>query len=53
MKSPKELKAEYKQKVFKIGVYQIRNTVNGKVFIGTNVNLDAIWNRHRSELTLG
>lgn len=53
MKTPKELKAEYKQRKFAMGVYQIRNTVNGKIFIGSSVNLDAIFNRHRIELTLG
>jgi hypothetical protein len=53
MKSKKELKQEYSQKQFRIGVFQIRNTVNGKIFIGSSVNLDAIWNRHKSELSLG
>lgn len=53
MKSKKELKQEYSQKQFRIGVFQIRNTVNGKIFVGSSVNLDAIWNRHRSELKLG
>jgi group I intron endonuclease len=53
MKSNKELREEYKQKKFKIGVFQIRNTVNGKIFIGSSVDLDAIWNRHKSELKLG
>jgi len=50
MKSNKELKDDYKQKKFKIGVFQIRNTVNGKVFVGSSLNLDAIWNRINSEL---
>lgn len=52
-KTKKELKEEYKQKKFRIGVYQIRNTVNGKIFIGSNVNLDAIWNRHQIALETG
>lgn len=53
MKTQKELKDEYKQKKFKIGVFQIRNTVNGKIFVGSNVNLDAIWNRHQLQLNVG
>jgi hypothetical protein len=53
MKSQKELKDEYKMKKFRIGVFQIRNTVNEKIFIDSSVNLDAIWNRHRSELNAG
>ncbi len=36
-----------------MGVFQIRNIVNGKVFIGSSLNLDAIWNRNLSELRLG
>src|ERR1035437_9321118 len=48
----KRLKEEYKLKKFKIGVFQIRNTVNGKIFVGSSVNLDAIWNRISSELKL-
>ncbi len=53
MKSNKELKDAYKQKKFTIGVFQIRNTVNGKVFVGSSVNLDAVWNRIKSELKFG
>ena len=53
MKSKKELKQEYSLKQFRIGVFQIRNIVNGKIFVGSSVNLEAIWNRHKSELKLG
>lgn len=53
MKTRKELKDEYKQISFKIGVFQVRNTVNNKVFIDSSVNLDKIWNRHRVELNFG
>jgi hypothetical protein len=53
MKSNKELRNDYKQKKFKIGLFQIRNTINGKIFIGSSVNLDAIWNRNRMELNFG
>lgn len=49
----KELKDEYKQQKFRIGVFQVRNTVNGKIFIEGSVNLDKIWNRHRTELNFG
>lgn len=53
MKANKQLKEEYKQKKFRIGVFQIRNTINGKIFVGSSVNLDAIWNRIRVELKFG
>ena len=53
MKAHKLLKEEYKQRKFKIGVFQIRNTQNGKVLIGSSLNLDAIWNRNKMELNFG
>lgn len=53
MASRKELKDSYKQMKFRIGVYQIRNSVNGKIFVDSSVNLDAIWNRNRVQLKFG
>lgn len=53
MKTKKELKEEYSNLKPKIGVFQIRNTVNGKIYIEGSVNLDKIWNRHRVELNFG
>jgi group I intron endonuclease len=52
MKANKQLREEYKLKKFKIGVFQIRNTISGKIFVGSSVNLDAIWNRIKAELKL-
>jgi group I intron endonuclease len=52
MNANKQLKEAYKLKKFKIGVFQIRNTINGKIFVGSSVNLDAIWNRIKAELKL-
>src|SRR4051812_32170784 len=53
MKTNKQLKDNYRQMKFKIGVFQVRNTANGKIFIGSSPNLDAIWNRMRMELKFG
>lgn len=53
MRTKKELKKAYKQLKFRMGIFQIRNTVNGKIFIESSVNLDAIWNRHRFQLNFG
>ncbi|UAY50751.1 GIY-YIG nuclease family protein [Ferruginibacter albus] len=53
MKTKKELKEDYKQIRFKIGVFQIRNTVNGKIFISSAVNLDAIRNSNFAQLRFG
>lgn len=35
------------------GVYQIRNTLNGKRYIGGSINIDVRWQRHRSDLRRG
>ena len=44
---------EYKDTPRPIGIYQIKNKANGKVLIGSSVNLPAILNRHKAELKLG
>lgn len=48
-----ELKLAYKQTPRPMGVYQIRNIVNDKVFVGSNTNLDGIFNRHVFQLKHG
>jgi len=48
-----ELKKAYKETHKPMGVYQIRNDVNGKVFVGVSLNLPGILNRHRFELNMG
>lgn len=53
MKTKKELKEEYKQMKFRMGVFQIRNTVNNKIFIESSADLVAIWNRQRVQLNFG
>ncbi len=53
MKSHKELKEEYKHKKFKMGIFQIKNKINSKILIGSSLNLDAIWNRHKTQLKFG
>lgn len=45
-----EIKREYKEMKRKKGVYQITNLVNGKIFIGSNRDLDTVFNRIRFEL---
>jgi hypothetical protein len=53
MKSRKEIKNLYKEKKFTIGVFQIRNKVNNKVFIDSGLDLDALWNRNKFQLNGG
>lgn len=53
MKTKKELKEEYKQMKFPIGVFQIRNLTNNKVMIDNSVDMLSKWNRHKLELNFG
>ena len=53
MKTHKEMKAEYKQMKFRMGIFQIRNIVNNKILIGRNLQLDNEWNSHRFQLNAG
>ena len=48
----KELKDAYKNVKPRAGVFQIRNLANGKIYVEGSMNLDKIWNRHRTELQL-
>jgi len=49
----KELIRTYKETKLPMGLYQIKNTANGKVFIGSSQNLPAMLNRMRSQLEMG
>ena len=46
-----ELKRQYTETRRPVGVYRIRNTVNGKIFVvGASVDIQARINRHKTEL---
>ncbi|MFA5668552.1 MAG: GIY-YIG nuclease family protein [Balneolaceae bacterium] len=53
MKTRKELKDEYKQRKTQMGVFEIRNTVNNKIFIDSSTDVNAKWNRHQLQLKMG
>lgn len=53
MKTRKELKDAYKQMKFRMGIFQIRNTSNGKIMLGSSSDLRAAWNSQRLQLELG
>jgi len=40
MKSRQDLKREYKERVKPAGVFQVKNTANGKVLLGSSLNLE-------------
>jgi hypothetical protein len=49
----KDLLREYKEQKKPAGVFQIKNIANGKVFLGSSLNLDGALNRHKFALTIG
>ena len=49
----KELKKKYKQTLRPMGVYQIKNLVNGKIFIGSSSNIPGKINSQKFQLSLG
>lgn len=46
----KALIRAYKESQRPMGVYQVRNAVNGKSLVGASVDLPALLNRHRAQL---
>lgn len=48
-----QLKLEYKNKPRHMGIYQIRNQVSGKVYVGSSLNLDGTLNRYQMEIKYG
>ena len=49
----KELIRKYKDTPRAMGVFQIRNKINGKILIGSSNNLPAKLNRYQAELKMG
>lgn len=53
MKSRQELKREYQEREKPAGIFQIKNTVNGKILLGSSLNLEGPLNSHHFMLTIG
>ncbi len=53
MKSRNELKREYRERKKPAGVFQIRNRANGKVLLGSSLNLEGPLNAHKFMLSIG
>ena len=49
----KEINREYKDRVKPAGVYQVKNLANGKVLLGSSLNLEGPLNRHKFMLKIG
>lgn len=53
MKTRQEIKREYRERKVPAGVFQVKNTVNGKVLLGSSLNLEGPLNSHKFMLTIG
>lgn len=52
-KTRRELNREYMERVKPAGIYQVKNTANGKMLLGSSLNLEGPLNRHRFMLKIG
>ena len=46
-KRRKEINQEYQERVKPSGVFQVKNMANGKVLLGSSLNLEGPLNKHR------
>jgi len=53
MKTRKDIHREYKEREIPAGIYQVKNTVNGKLLLGSSLNLEGPLNRHKFMLKIG
>ncbi|MGK4008647.1 metalloregulator ArsR/SmtB family transcription factor [Sorangium sp. So ce1036] len=53
MATRKELKRQYLETPKQAGIFQVKNTVNGKVLLGSSTNLHGPLNKHRFMLSIG
>jgi hypothetical protein len=49
----RDLVREYRERPRHAGVYQVKNTANGKVLLGSRLRLDGALNGHRFQLAIG
>ena len=53
MKTRQDVKREYKERRKPAGVFQVKNAVNGKILLGSSLNLEGPLNSHRFMLEIG
>lgn len=53
VKSKNDIKREYKERQKAAGIFQVKNTANGKVLLGSSLNLEGPLNRQKFMLTIG
>lgn len=52
-RSRKDIHREYKERVKPSGVFQVKNAANGKVLLGSSLNLEGSLNKHKFMLKIG
>lgn len=52
-KTRQEIKREYKERKKPAGIFQIKNTANGKILLGSSLNLEGPLNGHKFMLQIG
>jgi hypothetical protein len=53
VKSRQEIKREYKEREKPAGIFQVKNIANGKVLLGSSLNLEGPLNSQKFMLTIG
>jgi hypothetical protein len=53
MNSKQELKRAYKEREKPAGVFQVKNVANGKILLGSSLNLEGPLNSHKFMLAIG
>lgn len=53
LKTRQDIKREYKERTKPAGIFQVKNTANGKVLLGSSLNLEGPLNSHKFMLTIG
>ncbi|MBK8822872.1 MAG: GIY-YIG nuclease family protein [Anaerolineales bacterium] len=53
MKTRKDIHREYKERSIPAGVYQVKNKINGRILLGSSLNLEGPLNRHKFMLKIG
>lgn len=52
IKTRKEINREYQERVKPSGIFQVKNLANGKVLLGSSLNLEGPLNKHRFMLRI-
>ncbi|MGA3286882.1 MAG: DUF2087 domain-containing protein [Bacteroidota bacterium] len=53
VKTKQDIKREYKERKIPAGIFQVKNSVNGKVLLGSSLNLEGPLNSHKFMLKIG